>query len=453
MRQVNSRHIVIAGAARSGVAAARLLKRRGAIPFVTDAGTIPDAIQELLKNEGIGFEQNMHSDASLGGDFLVLSPGIPDSSPIVRGYTDQGKEVFSEVEVASWFCRSPILAVTGTNGKTSVASWMAHTWKIAGKDHILAGNIGLAFSDFVDDTSPQKDVLLEISSFQLDHIDSFRPYASIILNISPDHLDRYQNDVNLYAASKLNITKNQSATDRFIYNFEDPILSGHAKKLAGKENAPQLLAFSGSGEVACGAFVRNGNLILKTNDNEEQLMQISEIGLKGLHNLQNGMATALAARASEIKNEFIRESLKSFEGVAHRLEFVRKYEGVSFVNDSKATNVNSVWYALNSFNMPVVLILGGRDKGNDYSYLEKQIREKVHTIVAIGEARQAIRQQLESVVPHLIEADSMKDAVKKARKAAKRGETVLLSPACSSFDMFDNFEHRGNEFKQAVLDI
>ncbi len=453
MREINGKHIVIAGAARSGVAAARLLKRKGAVPFISDAGTIPEAVQTLLNNEGIRFEQNMHSDSALEGDFLVVSPGVPDSSSIIHGYITRNKEVFSEVEVASWFCRSPIIAVTGTNGKTSVASWMSHTWKIAGKDHILAGNIGMAFSDFVDDTAPDKDVLLEISSFQLDHIESFQPYVSIILNITPDHLDRYKNDFNLYADSKLSITANQSATDWFIYNFNDPILSGHAKQIAGKENTPQLLAFTGGGEVASGAFVRNGNLILKLNDNEEQIMQIGEIGLKGLHNLQNGMATALAARASEIKNEFIRESLKSFEGVTHRLEFVRKYEGVSYINDSKATNINSVWYALNSFNMPVVLILGGRDKGNDYRLLENQLREKVHTIVAIGEARQTIKLQLDKVVPHLTEADSMKDAVKKARKAAKRGEIVLLSPACSSFDMFENFEHRGNEFKQAVLDL
>lgn len=453
MRQVEGRHIVIAGAARSGVAAARLLKRKGAIPFVTDSGSISGTIQNILNNENIGFEQNMHSDKAMTGDFLVLSPGVPDTSAIVRGYIKRNKEVFSEVEVASWFCRSPIIAVTGSNGKTSVASWIAHTWKIAGKEYILAGNIGMAFSDFVDVTSPKKDLLLEISSFQLDHINSFQPDISMILNITPDHLDRYQNDFSLYAASKLNITANHSNSDRFIYNFDDPILSEHANQLAMKEDAPQLLAFSSSSEVACGAFVRNGNLIIKTNDKEEQLMHIGEIGLKGQHNLQNGMATALAARASEINNEYIRESLKSFEGVAHRLEFVRKYEGVSYFNDSKATNVNSVWYALSSFNMPLVLILGGRDKGNDYSFLEKQIREKVHTIVAIGEARQAIKLQLEGVVPHFIEADSMKDAVKKARKAAKRGETILLSPACSSFDMFENFEHRGNEFKQAVLDL
>jgi len=214
-----------------------------------------------------------------------------------------------------------------------------------------------------------------------------------------------------------------------------------------------MLAFSATREVPEGAFIRNGTLILKLQNQEEELMQIGEIGLTGNHNLQNGMAAALAARASEIRNEFIRESLRSFEGVSHRLEFVREYEGIRYVNDSKATNINSVWYALDSFQMPLALILGGRDKGNDYTLLEKQIRSKVHTVIAIGEARASIREQLGNIVPNFLEADSMKGAVKLARKACKRGETVLLSPACSSFDMFDDYEHRGNEYKQAVLNL
>jgi UDP-N-acetylmuramoylalanine--D-glutamate ligase len=453
MRNIRKKHIVVAGAARSGVAVARLLKREGAIPFVSDFGTITEENKQQLQKEEIGFEENRHSEKAMSGEFLVLSPGVPSTSAIAKNYIESGRELFSEVEVASWFNRSPIVAVTGSNGKTSVANWLAHTWKLAKREYILAGNIGTAFSDHVDDTSPGKTTLLEVSSFQLDHINTFRPHVSIILNITPDHLDRYNQNFNLYAASKLNITKNQTVTDWFIYNFDDPVISDHALKLASGDNTPQLLAFSSEGEVTEGAFIRDGNLILKINNTEEQLMQIGEIGLTGQHNLQNGMATALAARASEIKNEYIRESLKTFEGVSHRLEHVRTYEGVTYINDSKATNVNAVWYALGSFNTPMVLILGGRDKGNDYTLLEKRIRENVHTIVAIGEAKQAIREQLKDVVPNLIEAETLKEAVKKGRKAAKRGEIVLLSPACSSFDMFNNFEHRGNEFKQAVLDL
>jgi len=453
MRNLEGKHIVVAGAARSGIAAAILLKRKGAVPFVSDYGQIAADAIEKLTTESIQFEQNTHSEKALNGEFLVLSPGVPTSSSIVQHYLNSGKEIFSEIELASWFCTSNIVAVTGSNGKTSVANWLAHTWKQAGRNPILAGNIGTAFSDQVEHTIPEEDVLLEISSFQLDHIDTFRPAISMILNITPDHLDRYNNDFNKYAASKLNITNNQTASDWFIYNVDDPVLSHHATELASRENAPQMLAFSSKKEVVNGAFVRNGNLILKINNKEEELMQIGEIGLPGQHNLQNGMATALAARASEIKNEFISESLKTFEGVTHRLEQVRTYKGVRYVNDSKATNVNAVWFALRSFNTPIVLILGGRDKGNDYTHLEKELKEKVHTIVAIGEAREKIRQQVGETIPHLLEADSMKAAVKAAKKVAKRGEVVLLSPACSSFDMFENYEDRGNQFKQAVLDL
>jgi UDP-N-acetylmuramoylalanine--D-glutamate ligase len=453
MKDIQGKHIVVAGAARSGVAAARLLKRRGAVPFVSDFGTITEENKEILTSDGIEFEQNQHSEKAMNGEFLVLSPGVPSTSAIAKHYSECGKNLFSEVEIASWFNRSPMIAVTGSNGKTSVVNWLAHTWRLARRKYMLAGNIGSAFSDHVDDSSPESTALLEISSFQLDHIEGFHPYVSMILNITPDHLDRYHEDFMLYAASKLNITKNQTASDWFIYNFDDPVLSAHARNMAGRKNRPQLLAFSSENEVTSGAFVRNGNLILKFNNEEEQLMQIGEIGLTGQHNLQNGMATALAARASEISNVYIRESLRTFEGVAHRLELVRTYEGVSYINDSKATNINAVWYALGSFDAPVVLILGGRDKGNDYSKLEKRIRESVHTIVVIGEAKELIKKQLKDIAPNLLEADTLKDAVKKARNSAKRGEIVLLSPACSSFDMFDNYEHRGNEFKQAVLDL
>ncbi|MDR9409836.1 MAG: UDP-N-acetylmuramoyl-L-alanine--D-glutamate ligase [Balneolaceae bacterium] len=450
---VENKHIVVAGAARSGVAVAKLLKKKGAIPFVTDFSSISSEFAEQLRAESIEFEQNQHSEKAMNGDFLVLSPGVPTSSKIARNYLNTGKKVFSEIEVASWFNRSPIVAVTGSNGKTTVANWLAHTWKVANQEHLLAGNIGTAFSDHVDETSKEITALLEVSSFQLDHIDQFKPDISIILNITEDHLDRYQNDFNLYAKSKFRMAENQDDSNWFIYNDDDPVLSNYAEELSKKEEAPRLLAFSSDNEISNGAFVRDGKLILKINNKEEQLMQIGEIGLSGTHNLQNGMATALAARASEIKNEFIRESLQTFEGVEHRLEEVRNLKGVRYVNDSKATNINAVWFALDSYNMPIVLILGGRDKGNDWSVLEHQIREKVHTIVAIGEAKSAIKNQLGKVVPNYMEADTLKQAVKLSKKKAKRGEVVLLSPACSSFDMFENYEHRGNEFKQAVLDL
>jgi UDP-N-acetylmuramoylalanine--D-glutamate ligase len=450
---VRGKHIVIAGAARSGVAVSILLKRKGAIPFLSDIGPVKDELANRLQEESISFEQNTHSETAMKGEFLVLSPGVPSSSTIASHYRNSGKRIYSEIEVASWFNNSPIVAVTGSNGKTTVTSWMAHTWNVANRQYLLAGNIGTAFSELVEHSAPDVAALLEISSFQLDHIDSFHPEISMILNITPDHLDRYNNSFEEYAGSKQMITKNQSSDDLFIYNFDDPVLSGFAKKLSAKENTPRLLSFSSTTEVPNGAFVRGGQLVLKIDNEEEYLMQIGDISLPGRHNLNNGMAMALAARASEIRNEYIRESLKTFEGVAHRLEVVRNLGGICFINDSKATNINAVWYALDSFKMPLTLILGGRDKGNDYLELENQIREKVHTIIAIGEAKEAIKKQLEDIVPNLIEAVSMKEAVKLSFKSAKRGEIVLLSPACSSFDMFENYEHRGNVFKEAVLEL
>jgi UDP-N-acetylmuramoylalanine--D-glutamate ligase len=453
MKDVQDRHIVIAGAARSGVAVSILLKKKGAEPFLSDAGDVKPEYADRLNSSGIGFEAGAHTEKAMEGEFLVLSPGVPSTSAIATSYRDSGKPIYSEVEVASWFNRSPMVAVTGSNGKTTVTSWLAHTWKTAGREFLLAGNIGLAFSEIVEQSAPEKDALLEISSFQLDHIDTFHPGVSMILNITPDHLDRYNQDFEKYKQAKFNITKNQTAGDVFIYNADDRVLSDFTGELVQRADHPRLLAFSAEKELTDGAFVRNGELILNIDNKEETLMSIQDIALPGKHNLYNGMATALAARASEIRNEYIRESLRTFEGVAHRLEPVRTLDGVQYFNDSKATNINAVWYALDSFHVPMTLIMGGRDKGNDYTELESQIREKVHTIIAIGEARPAIKQQLGSVVPELLEAESMKDAVKLARKKAKRGEVVLLSPACASFDMFENYEQRGEMFKQAVLEL
>ncbi|MEX2456742.1 MAG: UDP-N-acetylmuramoyl-L-alanine--D-glutamate ligase [Balneolaceae bacterium] len=453
MINLNNKHIVVAGAARSGIAVALLIKNREGSVFVSDSGSIKPDLAKRLDDHSILYEENKHSKKAEDGDFLVLSPGIPTTSVIAQSYLTAGKSVYSEIEIASWFNKSPIVAITGSNGKTTVVNWMANTWKKADRNFVLAGNVGTAFSEVVDQTDINREALLEISSFQLDHIDTFRPHVSAILNITPDHLDRYNNDFEKYAQSKLKITSNQTKEDWFIYNADDPLLTEHAKSISEKKNAPKLLAFSTENEVEQGVFIRNNELIFKINHKEEILMQIGEIGLPGKHNLKNGMATALAARASEIKKKSLRESLQQFEGVSHRLETVRVLNGVRYINDSKATNINAVWYALDSFEMPIVLILGGRDKGNDYLELESQIREKVHTVVSIGEAKQNIKKQLEGVVPHLIEADTLKHAVKAARNQAKRGEIVLLSPACSSFDMFENYEDRGNQFKQAVIEL
>lgn len=453
MREVQDKYIVIIGAARSGAGVASLLHRKGATVFVTDKNTISDAIRNRFESEGIPFEEHGHTDTAREGDFIVLSPGVPTETPLVREYLKAGKEVFSEIEVAGWFNKSPIIAVTGSNGKTTVTNWLAHTWKKAKKTHVLAGNIGYAFSEKVDETAGNKDVILEVSSFQLDHIHTFQPHVSLILNITPDHLDRYRNSIEKYAQSKFRITENQTGDDWFIYYFDDPIIKQKVESLKKKQNIPRLLAFSNRSEVPEGAFVRDQQIILKLNKEEEVLMPISDVGLSGKHNLNNGLATALAARASEIKSDVIRESLQTFEGVEHRLEPVRTVDGVKYINDSKATNINAVWYALDSYNVPMVLILGGRDKGNDYTELIDQIREKVHTIVAIGEARFKIEAQLKTVVPQFERAETMQEAVKLGRKYARRGEIVMLSPACSSFDMFKNYEQRGKAFKKAVNEL
>jgi len=452
MSKVRGKHIVVVGAARSGLAVASLLKRKGARVFVTDHGGIADSAKETFNERGIPFEENGHTSEALGADFLALSPGVPTQAPLVQQYLDAGKEVFSEIEIAIWFNGSPIVGVTGSNGKTTVTNWLDHTWKKADRDHVTAGNIGHAFSDAVEQTGPDKEALLEVSSFQLDHIDTFKPHVSLLLNLTPDHLDRYDDDLTKYAAAKFRITENQTSDDWFIYNYDDPIIAKHVASLKKKADAPKLLAFSNRSEPdeTDGAFVRNQQIIFKINEEEEVLMPISDVQLSGKHNLNNGLATALAARASEIKNDVIRESLRTFEGVEHRLEQVREVNGVKYINDSKATNINAVWYALDSFNVPLTLILGGRDKGNDYSELVDQIREKVHTIIAIGEAKPLIEEQLKTVVPHFETAKTMNGAVRQAKNQAKRGEVVLLSPACSSFDMYENYEHRGNEFKKAV---
>lgn len=448
MRDVKNKHIIVIGAAKSGIAVALLLKRKAADVFVSDYGLINKEFKSKLQSAEIPFEENGHTQKAKQADFAVVSPGVPTESPIVQHYLNNDKDVYSEIEVASWFTDARIVAVTGSNGKTTVANWLDHLWNLAKRDHHLSGNIGIAFSDVAESASG--DQLLEVSSFQLDHISTFKPDVSLILNITPDHLNRYNNDLDAYAASKFRITENQTKDDRFIFNYDDPIVQKHVETLKKKQTAPELWAFSYKNEVPEGAFVRNDHIIFKFNNKEESLMPVEEIGLRGQHNLSNGLATALAARAAEIKNDAIRESLRSFTGVEHRLELVRKVDGVKYINDSKATNVNAVWFALDSFHVPLTLILGGRDKGNDYSELVPQIKEKVHTIIAIGESKDRIEEQLGKVAPNFVRVETMGGAVRAAYKVAKKGEMVLLSPACASFDMFDSYEHRGKIFKEEV---
>ncbi|MGM0739903.1 MAG: UDP-N-acetylmuramoyl-L-alanine--D-glutamate ligase, partial [Bacteroidota bacterium] len=329
-------------------------------------------------------------------------------------------------------------------------NWLADVWKRAGRACLLAGNIGTAFSEVVEQTSPDVDLILEVSSFQLDHIDRFRARVAVLLNITPDHLNRYHNQFEEYIASKMQLPLHQTKDDTLIYGYDDPVVKEQVGKLTSRPDSPSTLPFSSEVEVP-GIFLRNGIIRIQTDRMDEEVLPMKQLALPGKHNIRNGLAVALAARICEIDKGPIRESLSRFEGVPHRLQRVREAEGVIWFNDSKATNVNAVWYALTSFSRPVILIMGGRDKGNDYSELASEIRKKVKLIVAIGEARDAIHEQLEGVAPVIWFADSMQDAVQKCYIKAERGDVVLLSPACASFDMFESYEDRGLRFIQAVM--
>lgn len=450
MTRIENQHIVVVGGARSGTAAAELLHRKGATVMVTDTGTLKPEFRERLDKAGIEYEETGHSDRAMKGDLLIVSPGVPDEAPVIRDYKAAGKRVVSEIEVASWYCKSRIIAVTGSNGKTTVVNWLSDVWRRADRSCLLAGNVGTAFSEVVDRTSPDVDVILEVSSFQLDHIERFRAQVAVLLNITPDHLNRYQNQFEYYIASKMKLPGHQSKEDILIYGYDDPVVRDQVEKLMQQASHPVPLPFSSEAGVS-GACLQDGIIRIQTETINEEVLPMKQVALPGKHNIRNGLAVALTARVCEIDKEPIRESLTSFEGVPHRLQKVRELDGVIWYNDSKATNVNAVWYALSSFTRPVILIMGGRDKGNDYSELSSEIRKKVKVIVAIGEGRDEIKAQLEEAAPVIRFADSMQEAVQKCYMSADRGDVVLMSPACASFDMFDSYEDRGFAFIRSVM--
>lgn len=449
--EVQGRRVTVIGAARSGVAAARLLKRQGAHVFVTDMGSASPDAQRKLVDDGIGHELGGHSDRAKEAEFFVVSPGVPDSAPLVRTVMADNAPLFSEIEVASWFCRAPIVAITGSNGKTTTTALTGHVLRQSGRDVIVAGNIGDPFSDHADGVAPDAVVVLEVSSFQLDHIAGFRPRVSMLLNVTPDHLDRYDNDFGKYAASKFRIFSNQGEGDAFIYNADDPVVTGRVG--AGLPAGVAALAFSADKAVEAGAFTRGRNLVFRLNQHEEVFMPYEELSLRGRHNLYNTLAASMAARFLEVSNGAIRESMRTFEGVPHRLEFIREVGGVRYVNDSKATNVNAVWYALESFDEKIVLIAGGQDKGNDYNEIAPLVAEKVRALITLGTGAEKLEEELGPKVPFVARAESMDEAVRLAHGLAKKGEIVLLSPACASFDMFENYEHRGDVYRRAVLSL
>lgn len=449
MMDIRGKHITVIGAARSGISAALLAKEQQAHVFVTDSQAIPENFKEILVKASIEFEENGHSNRATQCAFAVKSPGVPNEVALVQTLMNHACPVFSEVEFASWFCPGNMIAITGTNGKTTTTAWTGHLWNKANRRHVVAGNIGTAFSSVVGRIDDQTDAILEVSSFQLDNIDSFRPKISMILNITPDHLNRYGHEFSHYVKAKFRITENQTPTDFFICSLDSKAVTEHYDQMC-LEAPARCLSFSTTREPEEGAFIKNGSLVHRFGGLEYEVLPLAELALNGEHNVQNAMAVSLAGVAMKIPTEVIAQALRDFEGVEHRLEFVRDLNGVKYVNDSKATNVNSVWYALQSFADPIVLIMGGQDKGNDYKEMASLIRSRVRTLIAIGEGKQKIKDQLAEHTNELVEAESLEEAISLARKKAQPFDVVLLSPACASFDMFKNFEHRGQEFKRIV---
>lgn len=445
MIPVRNKKIAVIGAARSGISVARLLRKHNAIVFVSDSKPLKVMREAMaqLDELAVQYEFGKHTGKILECDVIVLSPGVPQDIPILKLAQQEGKKIYSEIEVAYQYCESPIVAITGSNGKTTTTTLAGEIFKRAGRNTFVAGNIGVAFSDVVGFADEKSVVVLEVSSFQLEQIHDFRPKVSVLLNLSPDHLDRYASYED-YVQAKFRIVENQRGRDVFVYNYDDTAVREFAETLTIKT-----LPFSRESKMKHGAYVQDGNIFFSMEKKDEPLMLAAEVGIRGAHNLSNAMAAALAARAMDIDSKSIREALQSFTGVEHRLEFVREVEGVKYINDSKATNVDAVSYALQSFTEPIILIAGGKDKGASYAPLHGLVKNKVKEIVLIGEAAEKMEKEFKDVAL-CIRTTSLERAVNEAHAKATYGDVVLLSPACASFDMFDNYEHRGRVFKEIV---
>ncbi len=444
-----SKRIVILGAGESGVGAAVLAKKEGFDVFVSDHAFILLESKKTLNERGIRWEEGKHTDEMiLTADEVVKSPGIPDHSPVIRKIIEKNIPVISEIELAGRYTRSKMIGITGSNGKTTTATLTYHIFKNAGLDVGLAGNVGASLAMQVAE-NPHDYYVVELSSFQLDNMYNFKADIAVLLNITPDHLDRYHHNFNEYADAKFRIIRNQKAEDAFIYWNDDPTIRQGIEKFN-----PQATKYPFSEKFSEGVkgYVRDGHIILETI-NGNYMMERDLLSLKGVHNLNNSLAAGIAAKVMDIRDEKIRASLTDFYGVEHRLEMVARVRGVDYINDSKATNVNSCWYALQSIYTPLVLILGGTDKGNDYSEIEQLVRKKVHTLIFLGVDNSKLHDFFDGKGPQIEDARSMEEAVSKAYRFAHKGDTVLLSPCCASFDLFKNFEDRGDQFKQCVRNL
>ena len=442
--------MVILGAAESGVGAAILASKQGYEVFVSDSGIIKDTYRMELNKYGIIFEQGGHTeDLILNASEVMKSPGIPEKNSLVKKIRAAGIPVISEIELAYRYKgKSKIIGITGSNGKTTTTSLIYHICKHAGLDCAVVGNIGFSFARQVAE-EPKEWYIAEISSFQLDDISSFRPDVAVLTNITEDHLDRYNYKVENYIKSKFRIIENQNENDVFVYCADDELTIKNITNYTIK-SIPAPIAMNK--ELPQGAYLTNAQMHIKWRT-EEMQMSINDFALKGKHNYYNSMAASMATTAIDIRKEKIREALQTFETLEHRMEPVATIKGVEFINDSKATNVNSTWYALESMEKPVVLILGGVDKGNDYAILKELVAEKVKAIVCLGTDNLKIHEAFANVVPQIVNTDNAVDAVATAFHFAGKGDVVLLSPACASFDLFKNYEDRGVQFKKAVKDL
>jgi len=441
--------LVILGAGESGVGTALLGKKEGYEVFVSDFGSISEKYQKILYDEKIEWEQQQHTESKiLNADVVVKSPGIPDKAPIVKKLHEKGIRVISEIEFVYQFAKNTSIAITGSNGKTTTTMLTYHLLKQEGLNVGLAGNIGESYAKQVA-IDPEKLFVLELSSFQLDGNIDYNPHIAIITNISPDHLDRYEYKYENYIASKFRITMNQTEEDYLIYDADDEAINNWLKN---NQTKAQLVPFSLTKKFDKGAYLEDNNIIAMIN-NEKMTVPVAEIAIEGKHNVKNAMAATLVAQMMRVRKQTIRESLSNFQNAEHRLEKVAKINKVQYINDSKATNVNATYFALESMNTPTVWIVGGVDKGNDYDELMTFVHEKVKAIICLGIDNTKIINAFSPIVDIIVEASSMEEAVKLASKASEEGDTVLLSPACASFDLFTSYEDRGTQFKNEVQNL
>jgi len=442
--------IVILGAGESGVGAAILARKQGFDVFVSDLGPIAERYKTMLEDLGVSYEEKKHTEGLiLNATEVIKSPGIPGTVPLVKQLRAKGVPVISEIEFAKRYTQAKTVCITGSNGKTTTTMLTYHILKKAGLNVGLAGNIGNSFAAQVA-TENFDWYVLEISSFMLDDMYQFKADIAVLLNITPDHLDRYEYKLANYAASKMRIVRNQTAEDYFIYCADD---EETLKVLKNTKVESRQYPFSIRKKIEEGAYLEGNNLHININQEDQLTMSISDLALQGKHNIYNSMASGIVAKVLDIRNATIRESMGDIKNIEHRLEHVAKISGVDYINDSKATNVNSTWYALESVNPQVILIMGGVDKGNDYEMLRELVQDKVKAIICLGKDNKRIHEAFESDVEVIVNTFSAHEAVQVAYHLAKKGDTVLLSPACASFDLFKNYEDRGNQFKMAVKEL